>query len=71
MLNVLLSNALDYITLNKVRRVNTSPLSFDGLSWAMVLLCNLVSNANDGAVGRVLVEVIVKVLQSPVRGLWV
>ena len=60
MLNKLLSNALDRITLDKVRRFNASSLSFDRLSWAIVLLCSLVSNANDGAMERILVGALVE-----------
>ena len=71
MLDKLLSNALDGITLNEVRRFDASSLSFDRLGGPMVLLCNLVSNADDRAVRGVCVEVIIEILQSPIRGLWV
>jgi len=71
MLNELLPNTLDHIILNKIRRFNASSLSFDRLGGPMVLLCNLVSKADDRAVRGVCVEVIIEILQSPIRGLWV
>ena len=71
MLNELLPNALDRIILNKIRRFDASSLSFDSLSWSVVLLRDLVSNTNDCAVGRALVEVIIEILKSSVCGLWI
>ena len=71
MLNELLPDALDRIILNEIRRFDASSLSFDGLSWSVMLLCNLVSNANYCAVGRVFVKVIIEIFQSSVGGLWV
>ena len=71
MLNELLPDALDRIVLNEVRRFDASSLGFDGLSWSVMLLRNLVSNANYCAVGRVFVKVIVEILQSSICGLWI
>ena len=71
MLNKLLPNTLDCIILNKVRRFDAASLSFDGLSWSVVLLRNLISNADDCAVGRVFVEVFIEILESSVCGLWI
>ena len=71
MLNEMLPDVLDCIILNKVRRFDASSLGFDGLSWSVVLLRNLISSTNDRAVGRIFVKVIIEILQSSVCGLWV
>jgi hypothetical protein len=55
MLNKLLS-AFKRSVLNKVARLESAPLSFDGFRWSMVLLCDFIAYADDGTVRRVFGE---------------
>jgi len=71
MLNILLPTLDRVILRSKVGRINSSALSFDRFGWPMVLLRNLVSDADNGAVRRGFIEVIVKVLESAICGLWI
>jgi hypothetical protein len=70
MLNKLLP-VLNRSIFDKVSRLDTLPLCFDGFRWSMVLLCDFVANADDCAVWRVFGEVVVEIFQCSIGGLRV
>lgn len=70
-LNELLTTVLGRAILIEVRSLDTSPLGLDGLSRSVVLLGDLISDADDSLVWRAFVEVIVEVLQCAVGSFWV
>jgi hypothetical protein len=56
---------------SEVRRFHSSAFGFDRLGWSVMLLCDFVSDADDGAMRRGLVEVVIEVFEGPICGLWV
>lgn len=50
----------------EVRRFHSSAFGFDRFGRSMMLLRNLVSDSNDSAVGRGLVEVVVEVFERAI-----
>ena len=71
MLNILLPTLDRVVFRRKVGRFYPSAFGFDCFSWSMMLLRNFVSDADDGAVRRGFIEVVVEVFEGSVRCFWV
>ena len=71
MLNKLLPSLSRIILRREVSGFNPSAFRFDRFGWSMMLLCNFVSDSDDGAVRRGFVEVVVEVFEGAVGCLGV